>query len=138
MYEDKKLFDFMLDRIAEVGQINGLKKPQAFARWFADLYFQNSRDFTVSDGSGDAKVDLLFNCNDGKSIQHCVINSKFTEKYNSLAPAAFYDEITAFWQAFANKSNRPNYLSSVVRNDLRARYKSFSSSTTKEMRNFIL
>jgi hypothetical protein len=123
MYEDKQLFDFMLSRIGEVGQINGLKKPQAFARWFADLYFQSPRDFVVSDGSGDAKVDLLFTSTDGKSVQHCVVNSKFTEKYNAIAPVAFYDEITAFWQAFANKSNRPNYLSAVVRGDLRARYK---------------
>ncbi len=123
MQEDKKLFNFMIDRVREVGTIRGLRPPQAFARWFADLYFQSPRDFFHSDGSGDAKVDMFFRLDDGKSVQHCILNTKFTENYNSTAPVGFYDEVTAFWRAFANKSNRPDYLQSIVRADLRQRYK---------------
>src|SRR5436309_12363489 len=123
MYENKQLFDFMLRRVQEVGTIYGLKRPQAFGRWFAEMYFQNPRDIFISDGSGDAKVDLFFNVTNGKSNEHCIINTKFTETYNSLAPVAFYNEINAFWQAFANQGNRGSYLSSIVRPELRPHYK---------------
>ena len=122
MYEHKQLFDSSLDRIREVGGENGLKLPQAFARWFADMYFEQPRDFFPADGPGDAKVDLFFNTSNGKEVTHHVLNTKFTEKYNSIAPVAFYNEVTAFWQAFKNKSNRSNYLSAIPRHELRPHY----------------
>jgi hypothetical protein len=121
--ENRELFDFMIRRVKEVGAANGLKPPQAFGRWFADTYFQKPRDIFIPDGAGDAKIDLFFNTVNGKNIEHCVLNTKFTEKYNSLAPVAFYNEINSFWQAFANSGNRQSYLSNVVRPELRPHYK---------------
>ena len=122
MYEQRKLFDFMLNRINEVATESGLKPPQAFGKWFATTYFSNPQEFICPDGSGDGKVDSLFQVNDGKEVQHYVLNTKYTQKYDAPAPVSFYDEITRFWQAFANKSNRQSYLSSVVRPELRPRY----------------
>src|SRR5262249_28795562 len=110
MYEHKQLFDSMLERVRAVGSANGLKQPQAFPRWFAEMYFEGPRDFVVADGPGDAKVDLFFSTTNGKGVRHHILNTKFTEAYNSTAPVAFYNEITSFWQAFKNKSNRTNYL----------------------------
>jgi len=123
MYEPKELFDFTLDRIEEVGSENGLKLPQAFGRWFAGMYFEKPQGLFIPDGSGDGKVDLFFQTNNGKEVDHCVLNTKFTQKYNAPAPVAFYDEINSFWQAFANRANRNEYLTSVVRPELRPRYK---------------
>jgi AIPR protein len=122
IYEQKQLFDFMLDRIEDVGSKNGLKLPQAFGRWFAEMYFDKPQDFVISDGSGDGKVDLFFQTNNGKDIEHNILNTKFTKNYGTLAPVAFYDEINRFWQAFANEANQKEYLS-VVRPELRPKYK---------------
>jgi hypothetical protein len=123
MYEQKQLFDFMLARIEDVGSENGLKVPQAFGRWFAGMYFDKPHDFSIPDGSGDGKVDLFFQTTNGKEVDHYILNTKFTHKYNAAAPVAFYDEINRFWQAFANKANRNEYLTSVVRQELRPKYK---------------
>lgn len=123
MYENRQLFDFMLARIRDVAANKGLQLPQAFGRWFADMYFQSPHDFFISDGGGDGKVDLFFQTTNGSETDHCVLNTKFTERYNSPAPVAFYDELTRFWQAFANKGNRETYLSSIVRPDVRPHYK---------------
>jgi hypothetical protein len=122
MYEQKHLFDFIVERIEDTGSENGLKLPQAFGRWFACMYFDKPQNFSISDGSGDGKVDLFFQTTDGRNVDHFVLNTKFTEKYNTPAPVAFYDEINRFWQAFANRANRDAYLS-VVRTELKAKYR---------------
>jgi hypothetical protein len=122
MYEQKQLFDFILDRIEDTASENGLKLPQAFGRWFASMYFDKPQNFSISDGSGDGKVDLFFQTSDGRNVEHFVLNTKFTEKYNAAAPVSFYDEINRFWQAFANKANRDSYLS-VVRTELKPKYR---------------
>src|SRR6478609_5497165 len=121
MYQTQ-LFDFMLGRVREVSAESGLKAPQAFGRWFADTYFQRPEQLFVSDGAKDGKVDLFFHTTNGKEVEHCIVNSKFTEKYNAPAPVAFYDEITRFWQSFANKANRESYLG-LVRTELKQRYR---------------
>ena len=122
MYEQKQLFDFILDRVEDTASNNALKLPQAFGRWFASMYFDKPQNFFISDGSGDGKVDLFFETSDGRSVDHFILNTKFTEKYNASAPVSFYDEINRFWQAFANKANRNSYLS-VVRTELRPKYR---------------
>src|SRR5450631_4040641 len=59
VYEQKQLFDFILDRVEDTGAENGLKLPQAFGRWFAGMYFDKPQHFSIADGSGDGKVDLF-------------------------------------------------------------------------------
>jgi hypothetical protein len=122
MYEQKQLFDFILDRVDDTASENGLQLPQAFGRWFASMYFDKPQNFFISDGSGDGKVDLFFETSDGRNVDHFILNTKFTEKYNASAPVGFYDEISRFWQAFANKANRNSYLS-VVRTELKPKYR---------------
>ena len=122
MYDNKQLFDFMLERVHEVGVTKGLKDPQAFGRWFAEMHFPSPRDFFIPDGSGDGKVDLFFGISIGDGTEHCVLNTKFTKTYSAPAPVSFYDEVTRFWQAFANKGSRAEYLNSVVRPDVRRHY----------------
>ena len=121
MYEHKQLFDSMLQRIKEIGGEHGLRNPQAFPKWFADMFFEEPTGFVYADGPGDAKIDLFFKTSNGRELRHHIINSKFVEKYNSLAPVSFYDEIGAFWRAFKNKSNRGNYLE-LVRPELKQDY----------------
>ncbi|MGH9689973.1 MAG: AIPR family protein [Candidatus Acidiferrales bacterium] len=122
MYDQKQLFDFMQERIRDVGAQYGSKPPQAFGRWFAQMYFDNPQSLSISDGSGDGKVDLFFQTNNGNQVSHYILNTKFTEKYGTLAPVSFYDEINRFWQAFVNKANRPEYLN-LVRPEFRPMYK---------------
>ena len=122
MYEHKQLFNSMLERVREVGAENGLKAPQAFGRWFADMFFEQPRDFFYADGPGDAKVDLFFSTSNGREVRQHVLNTKFTENYNSTAPVSFYNEITSFWQAFKNKANRADYLEKIARRDVRQHY----------------
>jgi hypothetical protein len=122
MYEKKQLFDFMMGRIQEVGREFGLKEPQAFARWFCGMYFLDARKILTTDGGGDGKVDLTFQVADNRGVEDYVINSKFTTKYDAITPVSFYNEITSFWRAFANKGTRKQYLQSI-RSELRGHYK---------------
>jgi hypothetical protein len=122
VFDKKQLFNFMMDRIQDVGKIYGLKEPQAFGRWFAGMYFSNPTDFRSTDGSGDGKVDLFFRASENDSVESHVLNTKFTRNYDSPAPVSFYDEITRFWQAFANKAARKDFLK-TVREEQRPDYK---------------
>jgi len=122
MYEQKQLFDFMLDRVKEIGRERGLEQPQAFGRWFVELYFEDPQNIYVSDGTRDGKVDIFFQRIVNDNVEHVVLNTKFTTKYNVGAPNSFYDEITRFWQAFAHKPRRAKWLA-TVRPELRNRYK---------------
>jgi hypothetical protein len=121
MRDQRGLFDFMLERVDEVSAGSGLQQPQAFGKWFAETYFLNPHKFFCSDGSGDGKVDNFFEVSDRDVVRHYIVNTKFTKRYDTPAPVSFYDEITRFWQAFANKSNRQSYLA-VVRPELKQRY----------------
>lgn len=117
------LFRFLLDRVKETQKERLEAEPQAFGRWFSKLYFLEPRDIFISDGSKDGKIDLFFTTNNGKSVRHHVLNTKFTREYNKIAPPAFYEEITKFWQNFENSSARPVYLEKSVKAELIPRYK---------------
>jgi len=123
MLEKRQLFGFMMDRIKDVGSVQGLAQPQAFGRWFVDMYFESPQDVFVSDGSRDGKVDIFLTTHSDETVQYQILNTKFTRKFGERAPVAFYDEITRFWQAFANKPARKSYLENVVRSELRQRYR---------------
>src|SRR5438067_1332693 len=97
VYEKKPLFEFMLQRVKETSQMTGLEEPEAFGKWFIDMYHLSPRDTFVSGGSKDGKVDTFFTTDDSVSVHHHVLNSKFTKEYNKLAPRSFYDQITALW-----------------------------------------
>ena len=123
--QDKSdLFQFMLDRVKETQKQHPLNaEPQAFGRWFAELFFMNPRDIFVSDGSKDGKIDLFFATDNGKTVLHHVLNTKFTKEFNKIAPPSFYQEIKYFWQAFENRAARASYLEKAVKQELRQRYK---------------
>jgi hypothetical protein len=86
------------------------------------MYHLDPQGMFASDGSHDGKVDFFFTTNDGKSVKHHVINSKFTETYNKLAPPVFYEEIAYFAQAFKNAEQRDSFLLKSVKPELRSRY----------------
>jgi hypothetical protein len=121
--EKSDLFEFMLDRVKETqkGTLDG--EPQAFGRWFAELFFMNPRDIFVSDGSKDGKIDLFFATDNGKTVLHHVLNTKFTKEFNKIAPPSFYQEVKYFWQAFENRPARAPYLEKAVKPELRPRYR---------------
>lgn len=113
----------MLKQIKTTADLNGDRMPQAFARWFANMYFPGISNIAITDGSGDGKVDLLATSQMGKRLRHHILNTKFTNEYDRRSPVSFYDEITRFWQAFENKANRSEYLANAVREPLRQHYK---------------
>lgn len=117
------LFQFMLDRVKDMEQLHLDAEPQAFGRWFAELFFMNPQDIFISDGSKDGKIDLFFTTHNGKTVLHHVLNTKFTKEYNKIAPPSFYQEIKYFWQAFENREARSGYLEKAVKKELRPRYK---------------
>ena len=117
------LFEFMLARVKETQKQHLDGEPQAFGRWFAELFFMNPRDLFVSDGSKDGKIDMFFATDNGKTVQHHVLNTKFTKEFNKIAPPSFYQEIKYFWQAFENHSARAAYLEKAVKAELRPRYR---------------
>jgi len=123
MREKKELFEVILERVKETRNRTGHAEPQAFGQWFIDMYFQNPHDVCISDGAYDGKVDAFFVTHNGESVDHYVINAKFTKAYNKLAPAAFYNEIIYFWRAFANINAREEYLEEAVKAELRPRYR---------------
>jgi hypothetical protein len=118
------LFEFMLERVSQTQKKNMMDtEPQAFGRWFAELYFMNPRNIFISDGSRDGKIDLFFATDNGNTVQNHVLNTKFTKSYNKTAPPAFYQEIKYFWHAFENVKARGTYLEKAVKAELRPRYK---------------
>ncbi len=117
------LFEFMLERVKETEKEHLDSEPQAFGRWFAELFFMNPRDIFISDGSKDGKIDLFFATDNGKTVLHHVLNTKFTREFNKIAPPSFYQEIKYFWQAFENRPARAAYLEKAVKIELRPRYK---------------
>jgi AIPR protein len=117
------LFEFMLDRVKETQKQHLEAEPQAFGRWFAELFFMNPHDVFVSDGSKDGKIDLFFTTHNGKTVLHHVLNTKFTKEFSKIAPPSFYQEIKYFWQAFENRTARAAYLEKAVKPELRPRYK---------------
>lgn len=118
------LFAFMLARVSDMQKQHPLDgEPQAFGRWFAELFFMNPRDLFVSDGSKDGKIDLFFATDNGKAVQYHVLNTKFTKEFNKIAPPSFYQEIKYFWQAFENQTARAAYVEKAVKAELRPRYR---------------
>jgi hypothetical protein len=123
-FRDKSdLFAFMLDQVNETRKGHLDDEPQAFGRWFANLFFLSPQDVFVSDGFKDAKIDLFFTTHNGKHVLHHVLNTKFTKDFNKLAPVSFYQEIKYFWQAFENEDAREPYLEKAVKQELRPRYR---------------
>lgn len=117
------LFQFMLDRVKDTHSRHLDGEPQAFGRWFAELFFMNPQDLFVSDGSRDGKIDLFFTTHNGHSLLHHVLNTKFTKEYNKPAPPSFYQEIKYFWHAFENRVARAGYLEKAVKQELRPQYR---------------
>lgn len=117
------LFDFMLERVKETQKQHLEGEPQAFGRWFAELFFTSPRGIFVSDGSKDGQIDLFFATDNGKTVMHHVLNMKFTKQFNKIAPPTFYQEIKYFWQAFENSAARAAYLEKAVKQELRPQYR---------------
>ncbi len=113
MHETRDLFDFMIDRIKDVQNRTATYDYHAFGRWFAELYFQEPKDVSTWDGGGDGKADVVFKTEDDGELRYHVLNTKFTKKFDVIAPPKFYDEITSLWQAFANRGSRSGYLKRV-------------------------
>lgn len=120
--DKKELFDIILERVTESSRRTGLSEPQAFGRWFAEMYFLEPQGIFVSDGSHDGKVDVFFTTNNGKVVTHHILNTKYTETYNRLAPPAFYQEIAYFVRAFINTGQRDAFLAKAVKKELQPRY----------------
>lgn len=122
--QDKSdLFQFMLDRVRDTQKRHLDAEPQAFGRWFTELFFTKPRDIFVSDGAKDGKIDLFFSTDNGKTVLHHVLNTKFTREFNKIAPPSFYQEIKYFWHAFENRAARAAYLEKAVKQELRPRYR---------------
>ncbi len=45
--EKHDLFEFMLDRVKDTQKDHLDGEPQAFGRWFANLFFMNPRDIST-------------------------------------------------------------------------------------------
>ena len=123
MITNKDYFDFMMRQIKHASDLAAEKLPQAFGHWFANMYFPGVTKVAIPDGAGDGKVDVLVTCQVGDKIRYHILNTKFTKEYQKSSPVSFYDEITRFWQAFENRANRHDYLTNVVRQNLREHYK---------------
>lgn len=121
--DKRDLFEFMIKRVQDTQRHHLEAEPQAFGRWFSDLFFLSPRDMFVSDGSKDGKIDAFFTTHDGKSVVHHVLNTKYTKEFNKIAPPAFYEEMKYFWHAFENREVRSRYLEKAVKQELRPRYR---------------
>jgi len=126
MKDKSDFFRFMLDQVKSTAARFALPEHQAFARWFTKMYFfdqfSEPKDFFPSDGSNDGKIDAFFSKHDGKSVTQFLLNTKFTEDYNRLAPPTFYEEISYLIRILENKPQRNRFLEESVRPELRPYY----------------
>lgn len=122
-YQSEEIFDATLKAIDQLGSTLGLKDFEAFPRWFADMYFDHPTEFRGVDGAYDGKIDLFFQTTHGEAVRYHIINAKFTRDYGSLAPPAFYEELTWLGNAFGgDKDAQARYVDKVVRKAERARF----------------
>lgn len=121
--EHKDYFDFMISCVKDLSVKESRREPQAFIKWFINMYYLDPKDIFISDGSKDGKVDAFFSTIDDNSIIYHVINSKFTREYRKIAPVSFYNEIQGFWRPFENRELRETYLEKSVKSELRPHYK---------------
>lgn len=121
-FEPKYLFEVINDEVRKIAQKHGEKEPQAFIRWFIEMYFLDPRDIFISDGPRDGKFDAFFTSYEDDTPKQYVINSKYTTRYSESAPGDFYEELTYLWQAFNNKPKRNSYLQKAVKAELRPYY----------------
>jgi len=77
MIARKDLFDFMIRQIKHTGDSHGDRMPQAFGRWFAQMYFPGDPKIEISDGTGDGKVDLLVRSHVAQSVHFNILKTKF-------------------------------------------------------------
>lgn len=117
----KDLFDQMLISINDLANEENEKPHRIFGKWFSQLYYPNFKECFISDGRGDGKVDFIPEFKKGKKLIHAVINSKYTETYDKLAPPEFYSEAMDFYNFFHNKKNRDQAIERV-RDGLRKKY----------------
>jgi hypothetical protein len=89
MKQRKDLIDFMLKQVKYTADAHGDKMPQAFGRWFAEMYFPGVTNIAISDAAGDGKVDLLVTCQRGNAVRYQILNTKFTENYDRPSPVSF-------------------------------------------------
>ena len=66
MHGQKQLFEFMLARIKEVATESGLKPPQAFGKWFANVYFSDPHLFFAATEAVMGKSIHFFKSQMGK------------------------------------------------------------------------
>lgn len=132
MADRRELFDFMLDRVNYTRRETGKAEPQAFGLWFLRMYFQNPQNVYVSDGAHDGKVDIFFTTDDGRTVTHHILNTKYTREYNKQAPAQFYEEVLTFWQVFENKEGRDRFLEKSVKPELRPHYRKLFEAYDRE------
>jgi hypothetical protein len=121
----KELFQFMIDQVHALAKDSHRKDWQAFIEWFLILYFGLEPNPVIEspDGAGDGKIDAVFRpARRQKTL--VLVNSKYTENFDIIAPPAFYDEIRTFNSAFNDTVTREAYLKSV-RANLRAEYRSY-------------
>jgi len=120
MPPQNELFDLMQNQITDLAQKHGEKNPQAFIRWFVNLFYSelylSNSSLKIVDGSGDGKADAFISFIKNGEAKNIVVNAKYTSEYNKASPVSFYEEITAFWQAFENKNCQKEYLGRVRKN----------------------
>lgn len=121
--EHKDYFDFMLECVREVSIQESIREPQAFIKWFINMYYLDPKDVFISDGSRDGKVDVFFQTIDDSVLRYHIINSKFTREYKKLAPISFYNEIQSFCNLIKTKKLRETNLEKSVKAELRTYYK---------------
>ncbi len=83
VFEKKPLFEFMLQRVKETSQMKGLNEPEAFGKWFIDMYYLSPRDVFVSGGSKDGKVDTFFTTDDGIAERNVLVGSPTHQIFRS-------------------------------------------------------
>jgi len=132
-----ELFNLILERVKETSQKTGYGEAQSFGRWFADMYFLDPQGLFVSDGSRDGKIDTFFTTHNSKVVTHHILNTKYTEEYNKLAPREFYNEIAYFVQVFQNIDQREEYLAQKVKGELCPRYRTLFERFDEEMAELI-
>ena len=108
--DKRELFDFMIDRVKYTQRETGKAESQAFGLWFLGMYFQNPQNIFVSDGSQDGKVDVFFTTDDGHTVTHHIINTKYTREYNKQAPAHSTRKLLRFGKSSKTRPDAKAFL----------------------------
>jgi hypothetical protein len=100
--DDRDVWGEIASAVSEAGARLKISEPvHAFARWFAELYYDSPENFAYSSGDDEEGTGGLFfdTISGGRQVSHLIL-ATLASNYGEIAPRSFYANAESVWPAF--------------------------------------